>query len=135
LPQPEYYSRMVDAISNQDAAGFQKESGESNKAPLIDLGRFSAWSDSLPFVWRPAVPQSVAGLDAIINYHEVEIEFALSSRGYARSPDIGQSSTDSTRVRRSARRALRNMQFRPFLVDGNWQRVENLRIRYLVPVY
>lgn len=133
LPEPNFQFSIADAIRKQDADGFRIETVDRDQVVFIDLGRFPAWSDSLPFARRPELPEAASNLESIVSFHEIEMEFSLNSQGYTRNPDIVQSTTDSSRIRRDAREALRTMRFRPYFVDRDWEKVDSVRIRYQIP--
>ena len=132
LPVAKFHSRMEDAIRSQDDAGFQNLPAQAGEPPAMYLGTIIAWSESLPFAQRPDLPDAAAELEAALDYFEIEMDFTLNSRGTTRNPDITESTTDRARVRRDARQALRDMQFRPFFEDGRWRRSEKLSIRYRI---
>jgi len=132
LPVPHFHSRLSAAVAYQDSNGFRVMTGDDGEVELIDLGTFTAWSESLPFARRPDLPAATDWLDEALNYHELELEFSINSRGYTRNPDILDSSTDSARVRRDTRNALRDMQFRPSFEGDRWRRVDTVRLRYQV---
>jgi hypothetical protein len=132
LPAPEFHASLADAIAYQDGYGYQLIPGRDGDADRVHLGTFIAWSDSLPIARRPALPEQARVLDEALQLEELEIEFTLNSRGYTRNPDILEASTEQARIRRKAREALKDVKFRPWFVDGRWQRVRDLRITYQI---
>ena len=132
LPVAKFYSRLEDAIQYQDESGFQMSPAVNGEPPELHLGTFVAWSHSLPFAQQPDLPAAAADLESVLEYHEIAMSFSLNSRGTTRDPRITDANTERARVRRRARDALRDMQFRPSFENGRWTRTENLSIRYLV---
>ncbi len=132
LPVAKFYSRLEDAVRVQDEAGFAVLPTGDAEPPAMHLGTFVAWSESLPILARPDLPDAAAELDSQLEFYEISMEFTLNSRGTTRNPDIKDSTTDFARVRRDARQALRDIQFRPFFEEGRWRRTGELSIRYLI---
>ncbi len=132
LPVAKFYPRLEEAVRRQDEAGFAILPAEEGEPPAMHLGTFVAWSESLPFAERPALPAAAAELESELDYSEIMMDFTLNSRGTTRNPDITDSNTDRSRVRRDAREALRDMQFRPYFEEGRWRPSGDLSIRYLI---
>lgn len=133
IPVPEFHGTLAAELAFQESLGLTLGSQSDPKQKSIDLGTFTAWDESLPFAARPPVPDTAVAVLEAYQLNELEMEFSLNSRGKTRNPEILRSEPEGARLGRKAREAVKAMQFRPRFIDGRWQRVEDARIRYLVP--
>jgi hypothetical protein len=129
IPAPEYFTRLEDAIAHQQGHSMEI----ADDAGQISTGMiFTAWSEDLPSTSLSIM--NAPFLDYELQYDQVEFEFNLSRSSRITSVDILSVSTDNRSVRRRANRAIRDIKFRPSIVQGETNRVRNLRLRYLFPV-
>lgn len=131
LPVNQYHLSIDEALAQQTAQGYSIKPGAEGVDELVHIGDFIAWNESLPYARRPAMPELAAG--AIEELSTVQVQFSLSSRGKTRNAKAQEAEPDTVRVRRDARDAIEDMQFRPRFVQGRWKRVEDVSIRYLYP--
>ncbi|MBL4819394.1 MAG: hypothetical protein JKY98_00175 [Gammaproteobacteria bacterium] len=131
LPVEQMYFSLDEALEEQAGYNYKSEPVENGDGDSIHMGDFIAWNESLPFLRRPGMPQLASSVKTPLN--EVELVFSISSRGKSRNPKVLQSEPDKVRVKRDARDAIKAMQFRPRFVHGKWQRINDVKIRYLYP--
>ncbi len=134
LPVPQLHLALDAALAHRRDQGYTStdpEQGDGEAEPILHLGDFLAWNESLPFSIRPATPAYLPDLDTQLN--TVELKLTLNSIGKTRSPTVLSADPDSVQIRREARDALKDMQFRPVRRDGRWRRIRDVTIRYLYP--
>ena len=131
LPVTEYYFTMEDAIAAQDAAGYRYIRGEEDNDPVVHLGNFIAWNESLLNAAKPAPPEVL--LDLKIELHRADLRFTIQSRGETRTPDAESSVPDTVQAKVDAQDALKMMIFRPRFRGNRWRRIEDVTITYWYP--
>jgi len=133
LPADQFHFTLQSALGGQ--ARYVSNSGADNaqesedEHTTINIGEFTAWSQSLPFSRRPQMPPPVSF--AVTEMNQVDLVFSVNSRGKSTNPKIVRAEPDQSRIKRDARDAVREMQFRPRFVDGRWRRVDDVSMRYL----
>jgi hypothetical protein len=132
IPQPQFHWRVSEALEAQDANGYLVGNGES---ATTHLGRFKAWSKSLPFTASPEVPEVLEASGEQFDDYEIEMSFRLNSRGQARNRKIIKSNIENARIRSDARDAVELLQFRPNFEEGSPSAKDNLRLTYEIPRY
>lgn len=131
LPVHKYHLSIDQALEQQTAQGYNIKQGTEGVDELVHMGDFIAWNESLPYARRPEMPDLAAG--AIEELSTAQVRFSLNSRGKTLNAKAREAAPDTVRVRRDARDAIEDMQFRPRFVQGRWKRVVNVSIRYLYP--
>jgi hypothetical protein len=63
-------------------------------------------------------------------YYQADLKFRLSTRGKPSSINVLRTEPDERGVERRAYRALRDIRFRPSIVEGRVKRISDLQIRY-----
>jgi len=133
LPADQFHFTLQSALDGQ--ARYVSNSGADNaqesedEHTTINIGEFTAWSQSLPFSRRPQMPPPVSF--AVTEMNQVDLVFSVNSRGKSTNPKLVRAEPDQSRIKRDARDAVREMQFRPRFVDGRWRRVDDVSMRYL----
>ena len=126
IPVDRYFSKLEDAIAYQRSSLNQIGPIASE---IVHLGVFSAWNESVPATQLPVQDDPFWNLN--LSYNQIDLKFSISSRGGASSTKVIGSVPDETSVRSEARRAVRDMQFRPAIFAGRSRRVRDVQIRYL----
>lgn len=126
IPVDRYFSKLEDAIAYQRSSLNQIGPIASE---IVHLGVFSAWNESVPATQLPVQDDPFWNLN--LSYNQIDLKFSISSRGGASSTKVIGSVPDEKSVRSEARRAVRDMQFRPAIFAGRSRRVRDVQIRYL----
>lgn len=126
IPYDRFFTRFDEMVSYQRQALAQF--ADKPKA-IIHVGVMTAWHESLPATEKPPRSDSILTLE--FEYNQVDLSFNISRRGAVSSVDVLEATPDERRVRIKAARALRDVQFRPAIVDGKAKRVRDVQIRYL----
>ncbi len=131
LPETEYYYTMEDAIAAQNASGYRYIRGEEGNDPVVHLGNFVAWNESLLNAAKPTPPEVL--LDLEMELHRADLRFTIRSRGDTRIPDAESSEPDTVQAKVDAQDALKMMIFRPRFRGNRWRRIEDVTITYWYP--
>ena len=128
LPVSRFYPTLEEAIAHQEAelAPWRPEQEDA-----IYVAPFKAWDESAPNVREPVSDSAFWEYEN--NYHQVDLEFNISSRGGVSSVDIIAAEPDDRRSRRLARTAARDLRFRPAMEEGRGQRLRDVQMRVLLP--
>ncbi len=126
IPNDRFFTRFDEMVSYQSQIRAQLA---DQLEEIIHVGVMTAWHESLPAVEKPVSTDSILALE--FGYNQVDLSFNISRRGAVSSVDVLAAAPDERRVRRKAARALRDVQFRPAIVDGKAERVRDVQIRYL----
>jgi hypothetical protein len=102
---------------------------QSNSTARTHVGTFTAWHEDARSILKPVTDDPLLRID--LAYEMVELNFRLSSRGKASSIKYVVE-RDATSVDREAYRALRDIRFRPAIIEGKPKRLRELQLRYLL---
>ena len=127
IPVEKLFGSIDEAIAYQEGNAKQFQNPAEDE---IHLGLFTAWSEALGSTAKPFGDNPLLNIEIVSD--EVDLSFSVSSRGDVSSVKILDSSTGRRSVERKARKAARDIQFRPAIVDGKGIRVRNARIRYRI---
>ena len=94
------------------------------------MGVLTAWNKSIAAIEKPLKTNSILNVE--LEYNRVDLSFNISRRGSVTSVDVLVASPDERSVRRKAQRAVRDVQFRPSIVDGEATRLRDVQMRYLL---
>jgi len=131
LPITEYFLTMDEALAAQDAAGYRYTRGTEDDDPVVHLGNFIAWDESLLNAAKPAPPEILADLEEEL--HRVDIRFTIYSRGETRTPDVESSEPDTRQPKVDGSDALKMMIFRPRFRGNRWRTLRGATISYWYP--
>ncbi|MFM1897432.1 MAG: hypothetical protein RLZZ385_2506 [Pseudomonadota bacterium] len=131
LPIEVYYTRLADMQAHARRGSLPDAAFGPLEADSVNLGQFTAWNESLPFLAQPATPAAAGNLE--LPYREVDVQFRINSRGQVSAPEVLRAEPDQVRIRRDAMEAVRKMQFRPAIVTGRGRRVDPVVMRYRYP--
>jgi len=138
LPVGQYFDRLEQALFFQEQMAQQPmvsdvdNSADSDAETSLHLGPIVAWNEALPYSQQPPQPSVVA--DLALQYQKAEVSFTVNRNGETSSVKVLSTDSDDVRFRRNARSGVREMRFRPRIVEGRSQRVRNVRMQYLYPV-
>ena len=111
---------------------YQRQVLTTNDPPPSDagvfLGEFTAWHEDLPSTRQPEAFADLGPLPEPDS--RVKLAFRINSRGQVSSVDIISAEPDERHARREAWRALREVRFRPWIVDGRAESLEDATIVY-----
>ena len=125
IPYDKFYTRLGDVIAYQQDSLDQIEELDSN---VIHLGVFTAWNESLPSTPKPIADNPALELE--LNYNQVDLSFEVNSSGRTASREVLKATPPERSVERKASRALREIHFRPAIIDDKATGVRDLQIRY-----
>lgn len=131
LPEPKFYFSIEEALQAQSAYGYTVQAGAEGADDVIHMGDFIAWNESLPYARRPEIPQLAASVSTEL--YVIEMKFTIDSVGNVRTPRPQSAEPDNARVRRNAKDAIEEMQFRPKFANGRGYRTRDVTMRYLYP--
>lgn len=94
----------------------------------IHLGVFTSWTEALDSTPMPRSEDTLWRLDYPFSY--ADVSFSVSSRGKASSVDILATGPDELESKRSIWRSVRDIHFRPAVIDNKARRVKDVRMRY-----
>ena len=72
-------------------------------------------------------------VNTVLDLAYVDLEVNISRTGNVSSVDVISAMPDERGVRRQATRAIREISFRPAIIEGATKRLRDVRIRYLYP--
>lgn len=125
IPMDTFHTRLADAIADLKERIPLVEPESKNE---LHLGVFTAWLEALDSTPMPLSKDPYWKLE--LPYHYVDLSFSVSSRGKASSVDVLASGPDDEEVGRNTRRSVREIHFRPAIIDGKAKRVNDVFIRY-----
>ena len=128
VPVSRFYPTLEEAIARQEA---ELATWRPDQEDAIYVAPFTAWDESSPNVSEPVSDNAFWEFEN--NYHQVDLEFRINSRGGVSSVDIIAADPDDRRSRRLARNAARELRFRPAIVEGRGQRLRDVQMRVLLP--
>ncbi len=125
IPMDSFYLRFADAL-----AQLKNNMAMIELVPdgTIHLGVFTAWREALDSTPMPISEDPFWQLD--LPYSYVDLSFSVSSRGRASSVDVLAWGPDEEKARRSPWRSVRDMHFRPAIINDRARRVKDVQIRY-----
>lgn len=94
----------------------------------LHLGVFTAWTEALDSTPMPQSENPFWEFDYPFEY--ADLSFSVNARGKASSVDVLATGPDDSDSKRSVWRALRDVYFRPALIDNKARRVKDVRMRY-----
>ena len=128
LPLNRFFPTLEQAIAHQDAAlAAWRPAAED----AVYVPPFIAWDESAPNMAAPV--SDTAFWELSPDYHVIDLEFNISSRGSVSAVDIMAAEPDNRRSRRLARDAARQLRFRPALEEGRGQRLRDVQMQVLLP--
>ena len=92
------------------------------------LGVFTAWSEALESTPMPVNEDPFWQIDHDFIY--ADVSFSVNSRGKASSVDVLATVPDELETKRSIWRSVRDIHFRPAIIDNKARRVKDVRMRY-----
>lgn len=126
IPHEHFYVRFADLEL------YQQRVLATNRPPPAEaglyLGEFMAWHEDLPSTRQPDAIESLSAVPEPNS--RVELSFRINSRGQVSSVDVISAEPDERGVRREAWRALREVHFRPLLIDGRTESLDDASIVY-----
>ena len=128
LPVSRFYPTLEEAIAHQEA---ELASWRPEQEDAIYVAPYTAWDQAAPNVREPV--SDTAFWEIENNYHQVDLEFRINSRGGVSGVDILAAEPDDRRSRRLARNAARELRFRPLMEEGRGQRLRDVQMRFLLP--
>ena len=128
LPVSRFYPTLEEAIAHQEA---ELASWQPEQEDAIYVAPFKAWDESAPNVREPVSDNVFWEFEN--DYHQIDLEFRINSRGGVSSVDIIAAEPDDRRSRRLARNAARDLRFRPAMEEGRGQRLRDVQMRVLLP--
>lgn len=126
IPTPIFFTRFDDLVAYQAT---QRSKVAVDHDALMHVGEFAAWNESLPAIRVPFKEGSFLNID--FESKQVDLSFSINSRGRVSSVEVLTATPDDKRTRNEASRAVRELQFRPAIVDGDSERLRDVQIRYL----
>ena len=130
IPAQKYFTTLQDAIDYQQRGLNDFEKPDSNADDEQSIV-FTAWSEDLGSSPRP--PQDFPLVNTVLDLAYVDLEVNISRTGNVSSVDVISAMPDERGVRRQATRAIREISFRPAIIEGATKRLRDVRIRYLYP--
>lgn len=94
----------------------------------MHLGVFTSWAEELGSTAMPQSKNAFWQLDYPFKY--ADVSFSVNSRGRASSVDILATGPEENDSKRSIWRSVRDIQFRPAIIDNKARRVKDVRMRY-----
>ena len=127
IPLPIFFDRFADLEAYQ-AANIAKRDYISED--LLYVGEFTAWDEDAKSIIKPLSTDPLLRVE--LPYYQADLSFRISTRGKPSSIDIDVLSMnpDERLVERRATRALRDIRFRPSIVEGKPKRIRDLQLRY-----
>ncbi len=87
-----------------------------------------AWNESLPAIRQPFKQDSILNLG--LPTKQAEVSFSINRRGRVSSVDVLSAEPDDRSTRNEAGRAVRDLQFRPAIVEGSSKRLKDVQVLY-----
>tara|TARA_B110000444_G_scaffold95852_1_gene90772 strand:- start:144 stop:1583 length:1440 start_codon:yes stop_codon:yes gene_type:complete len=94
----------------------------------MHLGIFISWTEALRSTPMPQSKNPLWQLDNPFKY--ADISFSVSSRGRASSVDVLATAPEELDSKRSISRSVRDIHFRPAIIDNKARRVKDVHMRY-----
>ena len=100
----------------------------SETSEEIHLGVFTSWTEALDSTPMPESKNPFWQLDHPYKY--ADVSFSVSSRGKASSVDILATGPEELDSKRSVWRSVRDIHFRPAIIENKARRVKGVHMRY-----
>ena len=100
----------------------------SVKEQQMHLGLFTSWTEALRSTPMPQSKNQFWHLDYPFKY--ADISFSVNSRGRASSVDVLATGPEELDSKRNISRSVRDIHFRPAIIDNKARRVKDVRMRY-----
>ena len=100
----------------------------SVKERQMHLGLFTSWTEALRSTPMPQSKNQFWHLDYPFKY--ADISFSVNSRGRASSVDVLATGPEELDSKRNISRSVRDIHFRPAIIDNKARRVKDVRMRY-----
>jgi len=94
----------------------------------IHIGEFTSWAEPLESTPMPRNDDPFWEVD--YPFKSADLSFSVSSRGGASSVDVLATDPEDLDSKRSIWRAVRDVHFRPAIIDDRARRVRDVRMRY-----
>lgn len=101
---------------------------ESVASEEIHLGIFNSWTEELDSTPMPQSENPLWRLDHPYKY--ADVSFSVNSRGKVSSVDVLATGPEELDSKRSVWRSVRDIHFRPAIIDNKARRVKDVRMRY-----
>jgi hypothetical protein len=125
IPMETLHLNFADALAELRG---RIESITSVKEEEIHLGMFTSWTKALDSTQMPQSENLFWRLDYPFKY--ADVSFSVSSRGKASSVDILATGPEELDSKRSVWRSVRDIHFRPAIIDNRARRVKGVHMRY-----
>jgi hypothetical protein len=125
IPLPIFFDRFADLEAYQ-AANIAKR--DYIAEDLLYVGEFTAWDEDAKSIIKPLSTDPLLRVE--LPYYQADLSFRISTRGKPSSIDVLSMNPDERFVERRANRALRDIRFRPSIIEGKLKRIRDLQLRY-----
>lgn len=125
IPLPIFFDRFADLEAYQ-AANIAKR--DFIAEDLLYVGEFTAWDEDAKSIIKPLSTDPLLRVE--LPYYQADLSFRISTRGKPSSIDVLSMNPDERFVERRANRALRDIRFRPSIIEGKLKRIRDLQLRY-----
>lgn len=125
IPMENLHLNFHDALAELKS---RIDPSQTEDPEVINLGVFTAWSEALESTAMPSNDDPFWRVDHPFKY--ADISFSVNSRGRASSVDVLAKGPEEFETKRSVWRSVRDITFRPALIDNKMRRVRDVRMRY-----
>ncbi|PCI79761.1 MAG: hypothetical protein COB20_04030 [SAR86 cluster bacterium] len=125
IPMEALHLNFADALAELRG---RIESFASVKEQEMHLGMFTSWTEALDSTPMPQSKNPFWQLDYPFKY--ADVSFSVNSRGKASSVDVLATGPEDLDSKRSIWRSVRDIHFRPAIIDNKARRVKDVRMRY-----
>ena len=125
IPLPIFFDRFADLEAYQ-AANIAKR--DYIAEDLLYVGEFTAWDEDAKSIIKPLSTDPLLRVE--LPYYQADLSFRISTRGKPSSIDVLSMNPEERFVERRAYRALRDIRFRPSIIEGKPKRIRDLQLRY-----
>jgi hypothetical protein len=101
---------------------------EPSEEAQLHLGVFTSWTEALDSTPMPEIDNDLWQLD--YPFMSVDLSFSVNSRGKASSVDVLATDPVELDSKRSVWRSVRDIHFRPAIIDDKARRVKDVHMRY-----
>ena len=125
IPLPIFFDRFADLEAYQAATIAKRDYIAED---LLYVGEFTAWDEDAKSIIKPLSTDPLLRVE--LPYYQADLSFRISTRGKPSSIDVLSMNPDERFVERRANRALRDIRFRPSIIEGKLKRIRDLQLRY-----